>query len=347
MKRTNSLFHVLFFFLFLLSCSTVFASDSLGEIEEDQSSFGKPSTTYPVPFPKEDKGLRATTTEEIVDLTSLPFMTIDPDGAQDLDDALYVEKEGEEAYHIAIAIADPTYYIQPHSPIAKEARRRSFTIYGQGAPIPMLPPKLVRVCSLEQGKKRSALIVDLYIDKNGNFQDVPTIYRALICSQNKVSYAFANAIYEGRWFSLINPDLKNRLFLAKAAAQALKSYYSEDREIVRSQDVVSEFMTAANNAAAIVLKKRIAESVIKKAVFRAQDSVGSRALYSSTSSFHASFDLTYTHFTSPVRRYADMMVHWLLFYPGYEFSDATLDYMNRQQGGVKFSSSLLTTEEIT
>lgn len=339
MKLTKSLFHALFsFLLFLfLSHDILFASAFMDKMEEeDQESFYTPSMDYPVTFSKSHKWRRAKATEERTDLTDLPFMTIDPEGAKDLDDALYVEEDEDGSYHIAIAIADPTYYVQPLSPIAKEARRRSFTFYGYGAPIPMLPPKLVQACSLEQNKKRPALIVDLHIDKNGNFQDTPIIYRALIRSQNRLSYDYVNSIFEGKWFSVINPSLKKRLSLTQKAAQALKAYYSEDWGTMSSQEVVGEFMTTANNAAAIVLKKRIEESIIEKAVFRAQADIGERALYSSKSSFHASFDLAYTHFTSPIRRYADMMVHWLLFHPGYEFAETTLEYLNRQQGNVIF-----------
>lgn len=334
MKIQKSLYHTLFsfLFLFLLSYHKALASDSMGERgEEGEDSFYIPSTSYPVTFPKGHKWLRAKATGERVDLTNLPFITIDPQGAEDLDDALYVDSEKGGGYHVAIAIADPTYYVYPDSPIAQEARRRSFTIYGYGAPIPMLPPKLVQACSLEQNKKRPALVIDLYIDENGNFQDTPTIYKALIRSQNRLSYDYVNGVYEGDSFDITPPSLKKRLFLTQQAAQSLKAYYSENWAVMSSQDVVNEFMTTANNAAAIILKKRIKNSLIEKAVFRTQDEIGSRALYSSKSSFHASFDLTYTHVTSPIRRYADMMVHWLLFHPGYKFSESTLEYINHQQ----------------
>ena len=344
MRLTKLHFHALFSFLSFLFLSqyTVTASAFMDKMEEeDKESFYTPSMDYPLTFSKSHKWRRAKATEERRDLTGLPFMTIDPEGAKDLDDALYVEEDRNGSYHIAIAIADPTHYIQPLSPVAKEARRRSFTSYGYAGPIPMLPPKLAQACSLEQGKNRPALIVDLYIDKHGNFQDTPIIYRALIRSQNRLSYGYANSIFEGKWFGAINPDLKKRLSLTQKAAQALKAYYSEDWEIMSSQEIVSEFMTTANNAAAIVLKKRIEESMIEKAVFRSQSDVGERALYSSKSSFHASFDLTYTHFTSPIRRYADIMVHWLLFHHGYEFAETTLEYLNRQQGQGNF----LTTYE--
>ncbi len=332
MNFTKSLFHTLFSFLFFFLCShhTVFASACMDKMEDDDhGGYYAPPMDYPITFSKDHKWLKAKATEERVDLTDLPFITIDPEGAKDLDDAIYVEEDEEEGYHIAIAIADPTYYVQPLSPIAKEARRRSFTIYEQGTTIPMLPPTLVQACSLAQGKKRPALIVDVCIDQNGNFQDAPSIYRALIRSRHQLSYDYVNDVSEGEWRSVINPDLKRRLSLIQKAAQALKSYYSEDWEITNSQDMVSEFMMTANNAAAMVLKKKIKESIIKKAIFRTQEDIGKRALYSSKSSFHASFNLAYTHFTSPIRRYADMMVHWLLFHPGYQFSETILDYINR------------------
>ncbi len=114
----------------------------------------------------------------------------------------------------------------------------------------------------------------------------------------------------------------------QGAAQALRSYYSKDKEALMSQDIVSEFMVTANNAVAMHLKKMVADSKIEKAVFRAQGDVESRALYTSKNPFHASLGLISTHFTSPLRRYADMMVHWLLFQPKYTFSQEALEHIN-------------------
>tara|TARA_R110002095_G_scaffold94253_4_gene82032 strand:+ start:584 stop:1600 length:1017 start_codon:yes stop_codon:yes gene_type:complete len=329
MKTMKSFFYRLSLsaFFFLVSFYAVFASVPMDVVERGEGFSQRASTFYPVTFPREHRWPRAKVSKERVDLTGLSFITIDPEGARDLDDALYVEEGKKGGYHIAIAIADPTYYIQPHSPVAQEARNRGFTVYGEGTPVPMLPQKLVHVCSLGEGKKRPAVIVDLFIDKNGAFKGEPSIYRALVRSQHKLSYRSVNDIYRGRWFSVINPHLKKKLFILQGAAQALKSYYSKDEEALMSQDVVSEFMVTANNAVAMHLKKMVVESRIKKAVFRAQGDVESRAFYTSESSFHASFDLIYTHFTSPLRRYADMMVHWLLFHPGYTFSKTALDYM--------------------
>jgi len=75
--------------------------------DDDQGFFYSPSMDYPVTFPKGHRWFRVKATEERVDLTGLSFMTIDPEGARDLDDALYVDQEEQGGYHIAIAIADP------------------------------------------------------------------------------------------------------------------------------------------------------------------------------------------------------------------------------------------------
>lgn len=329
MKTLKGFFFVLSLFVlsFPLSVHPSFSSTALKLVEEGAPLY-RASLRYPPLLPKGYKVPHVKSNSDRVDLTYLPFMTIDPAGAVDLDDALYVEQDGNKGYHIAIAIADPTHYISPHSPLAQEARQRRFTVYGNGAPKPLLPPKIARACSLTLEKKRPALIVDLRIDSEGNFQSTPTIYKAIIRSQNQLSYDFVDEVYGGQWQETLAFSFRKNLFLVQGAAQALHFYSSGCYQRMSAQKSVGEFMIAANNIAATHLKHMVSTLAIEKAIFRVQEGIGGRALYTSQSSFHASFQLAYTHFTSPLRRYADMMVHWLIFQPHYSFSEIVLDRMN-------------------
>ena len=60
--------------------------------------------------------------------------SIDPDGCLDADDAFSVYKEDGKLY-LAIHIADPTEYIDIHSPLWEDIKRRTTTKYLSNIPI--------------------------------------------------------------------------------------------------------------------------------------------------------------------------------------------------------------------
>ncbi|MDW2111461.1 RNB domain-containing ribonuclease, partial [Vibrio sp. 2089] len=50
---------------------------------------------------------------ERIDMTHVPFVTIDGESTKDMDDALYAKKTESGDFELTIAIADPTAYITP------------------------------------------------------------------------------------------------------------------------------------------------------------------------------------------------------------------------------------------
>lgn len=96
-----------------------------------------------------------------LDLTHLPFVTIDPNDAKDFDDAIYFDGE-----YLFVAIADVSHYVSSNSIIDKEAFNRGFSIYFPNVVIPMLPPVLSQdLCSLKEEVNRLAFIWKLKINK--------------------------------------------------------------------------------------------------------------------------------------------------------------------------------------
>ena len=57
-----------------------------------------------------------------LDRTDLPFVTIDPEGAQDLDQALHVARDGD-GWVVHYAIADVAAFVSPGDPVDVEANR--------------------------------------------------------------------------------------------------------------------------------------------------------------------------------------------------------------------------------
>ena len=63
------------------------------------------------------------------DLRSLPFVTVDPAGSMDLDQALAFESLGGGRIRLRYAIADLEPFVTPADPIDQEVRRRGVTVY--------------------------------------------------------------------------------------------------------------------------------------------------------------------------------------------------------------------------
>jgi len=77
----------------------------------------------------------------LADLRDIEFLTIDPAGSTDLDQALHLERTGSGAI-LHYAIADVPAYVEPGGALDAEARRRGQTMYAPDGRIPLHPPIL-------------------------------------------------------------------------------------------------------------------------------------------------------------------------------------------------------------
>lgn len=102
-----------------------------------------------------------------IDLTEIPFITIDSAHTEDMDDALFIEKT-EKGFKLKVAIADPTGYIDEQSDLDSYAAQRGFSIYLPGKDIPMLPRILSQdLCSLRENQPRPALVGSFFVSNDG------------------------------------------------------------------------------------------------------------------------------------------------------------------------------------
>ncbi|CAM3860624.1 exoribonuclease II [Vibrio aquimaris] len=126
---------------------------------------------------------------ERLDMTHLPFVTIDGASTRDMDDALYAQKLDDGSYELTIAIADPTAYITPSSEMDRTARQRGFTIYLPGRNIPMLPRELADdLCSLVENELRPALCCSVHIGADGELGDDVKFFAATVKSHARLVY---------------------------------------------------------------------------------------------------------------------------------------------------------------
>lgn len=97
------------------------------------------------------------------------LITIDPEGATDLDDALSAVKlpGDNNGFRVSICITDPTYWLERLG-LWRMMTNKTTTLYLPNAKRPMLPPNLSEgLCSLLAGKPRAALILWLRIGNDG------------------------------------------------------------------------------------------------------------------------------------------------------------------------------------
>ena len=123
-----------------------------------------------------------------VDLRGRCVCTIDPDDAKDFDDALSFDHVNG-LYRLGVHIADVSSYVPWDSPIDKEARLRTTSVYLVDRVIPMLPERLCNdVCSLVAGQDRRCITVDLWFDPCDMSLVHTQIFPSVICSRARLSY---------------------------------------------------------------------------------------------------------------------------------------------------------------
>ncbi|MGO1166713.1 MAG: RNB domain-containing ribonuclease [Janibacter sp.] len=121
------------------------------------------------------------------DETDLPFLTIDPPGSMDLDQAMHLSRDGE-GYRVRYAIVHLESFVEPGGAIDTEARRRGQTIYAPDERTPLHPPVLSEgAASLLPGEVRPAYVWDIRLDIRGE-HTAAEVYPAMVRSVDRLEY---------------------------------------------------------------------------------------------------------------------------------------------------------------
>lgn len=125
--------------------------------------------------------------------------TIDPNGTQELDDAIHVKQLGDGQVEIGIHVADVAHFIKPNSLVDREAKKRGTGVYLMDRAVNMLPSRLsADICSLSPGKDRLTVSVVFQVEPaSGRVVDEPWIGKALIKSSGKLTYDEVDAVIHG------------------------------------------------------------------------------------------------------------------------------------------------------
>ncbi len=131
-----------------------------------------------------------------LDRTDLELVTIDPEGARDLDQALHIEGS-PTGFVVSYAIADVAAFVSAGDPVDVEAHRRGMTLYAPDGRVPLHPPVLSEgAASLLPDQIRPALLWTLQLNGQGRLTDAHVV-RARVRSREQLSYHQVQAELDG------------------------------------------------------------------------------------------------------------------------------------------------------
>ena len=123
-----------------------------------------------------------------IDRTDVDFVTLDPVGSTDLDQAFTIESAGSDLI-LRYAIADVGAFVQPGGAIDGEAWRRGVTLYLPDGRAGLHPPQLSEgAASLLADVDRPAVVFVVRVDSNGAVQ-LDGAERAVVRSRAQLAYA--------------------------------------------------------------------------------------------------------------------------------------------------------------
>jgi exoribonuclease R len=97
----------------------------------------------------------------------LPFVTIDPPGSRDLDQALYIERRGD-GHRVRYAIADVSAFVTRGGALDRDTHARGVTVYAPDEKAPLHPTVLSEgAASLLPGEWRPAVLWTIDLDAKG------------------------------------------------------------------------------------------------------------------------------------------------------------------------------------
>ncbi len=301
-------------------------------------------TEFSVPVTEAAEAVRPWCPETGQRVYELAF-SIDDEDTREVDDALALDRDGE-TWRLTVAVSDPASVVHKGDGLDREAMRRGTTVYLPTQTVLMLPSRIsCDIASLSAEQIRSSILLQVWLDDEARVKDL-RISREAVRVGGRLSYAGADRlIAEGgdeTAKTLRNLSaLTDKLRAAREAEGALsfnrpeyKIHVHRNGEIEvnmverdsPSRNLVAETMILANHLAAkyaqrtgIPLIFRTQESPVERidpvmlrndplAFHKARKFIKPSAL-SLHPGAHSGLGLgVYTQLTSPLRRFADLVM---------------------------------------
>ena len=274
-------------------------------------------------------------------------LTIDGDAKETIkDDALSIKKE-KTGYTLGIHISDVGNFILPNSPLDINSRQKFKSLYLPDQALHMISPKISRKhLSLDKGKKRNVISLYVKISESGEIETYKVLEETITIGQN-LSYTIADKILRHE-ISITNDTDYNLKLLEHVTSLISNSQRNEYRLIKEligeisvpedpiSEKIINESMVLYNRLFAEYLSQFHNLPVIYRVhnkpqtpsidTFKANKQLIDsnlisilkeyypRAYYSLDNIGHYGLKLdTYSHSSSPIRRYTDIFMQRLYF----------------------------------
>ncbi len=143
---------------------------------------------FPEPVLTEARSLSQQSPRATVDRTNVPFVTVDPPGSMDLDQAMHLARLDGGGFRVQYAIADLGSALPPDGAVDAEARRRGQTMYLPDGRVPLHPPALSEgSLSLLPDQTRGAAVWTIDVGADGSIASA-SVERALVRSVARLEY---------------------------------------------------------------------------------------------------------------------------------------------------------------
>jgi len=163
----------------------------------------------------------------VVDLTALPWCSIDNDDSRDLDQLTVAEPLPDGSCRIRVAVADVDALVPKGSAVDAHAARNTVSVYTSAQVFPMLPEALsTDLTSLNPGQDRLAIVTEVVVAADGSLHS-PRLQRAWVHNQAQLAYDAVAAWLIGQGplpeAAAAVPGLDAQLRTQDAVAQQLRA----------------------------------------------------------------------------------------------------------------------------
>lgn len=122
-----------------------------------------------------------------IDLTAIPFVTLDPAGSRDLDQAVAIERN-RRGWRVRYAIADVGAHVVPGGAIDRDSWERVETVYCPDVRVGLHPPALSEgFASLLPRQRTKAVVWDMQVSTDGTI-GLYDVTRAWVRSRQQYAY---------------------------------------------------------------------------------------------------------------------------------------------------------------
>jgi protein SSD1 len=134
-----------------------------------------------------------------LDLRNERIFTIDPNGTNELDDALHIKQLGNGMIELGIHVTDIAHFVKANSLVDREAKKRGTGVYLMTRAVNMLPTRLANdICALKPGEGRLTVSVIFKVNaETGKIEEEPFIGKSLVQSSGKLSYQTIDSVING------------------------------------------------------------------------------------------------------------------------------------------------------